>query len=100
MALTKPAHEDPKEVAPVEITKNITTPNAHSGAASGFGMPNGGQSCFGFGVLADVRATWIHTTGLTTSGSDLRDRTDLAAKGQVAIAAYVPGYPAWSPPIC
>jgi hypothetical protein len=95
-----PAHEDPKEVTTVEITQNITTPNAHSSVhtASGFGMPNGGQSCFG--VLADVRTTWIHVTGLSTVDADLRDRKDLAAKGHVAIAAYVPGYPTWSPPIC
>ena len=85
----------------MEITKTIETPNAHISVptASGFGMPNGGQSCFGVLVVAP-RITSIHATGLMTSGTDLRDRKDLAAKGQVAFAAYVPGYPAWSPPIC
>ncbi|MFC5010934.1 hypothetical protein [Nocardioides plantarum] len=58
-----------------------------------------GQSCFG--VLTEARTTWIPATGLsTTDGADVRNRKDLAAKGHVAIAAYVPGYPAWSPPIC
>lgn len=69
--------------------------------ASGLGMPTGGQSCFG--VLADQRASWIPATGLsfeTTETAIVRDRKDLAAKGHVAFAAYVPGYLAWSPPIC
>ncbi|MDO9458059.1 hypothetical protein [Nocardioides sp.] len=87
----------------MEITKNIQTPTALSipssvRPASGFGMPNGGQSCFG--VLADTRTSWIRTTGLMTEGTDARTRKDLAAKGHVALVAYVPGYLAWSPPIC
>ncbi len=89
----------------MEITNTIQTPNPLSSSvrpASGFGMPNGGQSCFG--VLADQRASQIPATGLissmTTEGADVRDRKDLAAKGHVALVAYVPGYPAWSPPPC
>jgi hypothetical protein len=83
----------------VEITNTIQTPIAFSvRPASGFGMPTGGQSCFG--VLADVRTPWTPATGLMTAGSVVRDRKDLAAKGHVALAAYVSGYPAWSPPIC
>lgn len=89
----------------MEITQSIQTPNQLIAStvrpASDFGMPNGGQSCFG--VLAEARTSWIPATGLfssTTDGVDVRDRKDLAAKGHVALAAYVPGYPAWSPPIC
>ncbi|WP_148613957.1 hypothetical protein [Nocardioides rubriscoriae] len=89
----------------MEITNTIQTPNQLISSvrpASGFGMPNGGQqSCFG--ILADARGSWIPATGLismTTEGADVRDRKDLAAKGHVAVVAYVPGYPAWSPPIC
>jgi hypothetical protein len=77
--------------------------------ASGLGMPMSGQSCFS-GVVAglvDGRPSWIQGTGLSIEGTDVitttrvvRDRKDLAAKGHVAFAAYVPGYPAWSPPIC
>lgn len=89
----------------MEITKTIQTPNQLTSSvrpASGFGMPNGGQSCFG--VLADARTPWIDATGLIaeamTAGASVRDRKDLAAKGHVALDAYVPGYLAWSPPIC
>lgn len=35
-----------------------------------------------------------------TSESIVRDRQGLAAKGHVALVAYVPGIPAWSPPLC
>jgi len=90
----------------VEITITNQTPLARTSAptASGFGMPMGGQSCFG--ILTERRATWIPATGMSSSieamtdVTDLRDRKDLAAKGHVAFVAYVPGYPAWSPPIC
>jgi hypothetical protein len=89
----------------MEITQSIQTPStliaSNVRPASDFGMSNGGQSCFG--VLVEARTSWIPATGLsfmTTEGADLRDRKDLAAKGHVAVAAYVPGYPAWSPPIC
>jgi len=84
----------------VEITITNQTPLARTSTrnASGFGMPVGGQSCFG--ILAEQRGTWIPATGLMTAGSVVRDRKDLAAKGHVAFVAYVPGYPAWSPPIC
>ena len=87
----------------MEITNTIQTPIAFSARpASGLGMPNGGQSCFG--VLADARTSWIPATGLSvegiTAGTVVRDRKDLDVKGHVAFVAYVPGYPAWSPPIC
>jgi hypothetical protein len=90
----------------VEITNTIQTPNTLTSTvrtASGFGMPVGGQrSCFG--SLADARGSWTPATGLissmSTDGADVRDRKDLAAKGHVALVAYVPGHPAWSPPIC
>lgn len=89
----------------MEMTQNIPTQNqlvpSSVRSASAFGMPMGGQSCFG--VLAETRTQWIPATGLsfaTTEGADIRNRKDLAAKGHVALAAYVPGYPAWSPPIC
>ena len=76
-------------------------PVATSDIASRFAMPFGDLSCFG--VLADVRGSWIPATGLssdTTNGTVLRDRQDIAAKGHVALVAYIPGHPAWSPPIC
>lgn len=82
----------------MEITNTMTDQTPF---ASGFGMPTGGQSCFD--VFAVERATSIRTSGLViseTNGADVRDRKDLAAKGHVALVAYVPGYPAWSPPIC
>lgn len=84
------------------ITNTVQTPFALTSVrpASGFGMPNGGQSCFG--VLADTRTPSI-TTGLIvsmTTGSVVVDRKDRVAKGHVAVAAYLPGHPAWSPPIC
>ena len=84
----------------MEITITNQTPLARSCTriASGFGMPVGGQSSFD--ILVEQRATWIPATGLMTAGSVVRDRKDLAAKGHVALVAYVPGYPAWSPPIC
>lgn len=68
--------------------------------AFGFGMPMGGQPCSG--VLAETRRSWIDTTGLPFAGTDvvIRDRKALAVKGHVALAAYVPGCLAWSPPIC
>jgi hypothetical protein len=82
-------------------------------AVSGIAMPMSGQSCFGvLGGLAVERPSWIQGTGLSIEGFAfdggdvtgttrvVRDRKDLAAKGHVAFAAYVPGYPAWSPPIC
>jgi hypothetical protein len=94
----------------VEITNTIQTPMVRLSVAdssvrpaSGFGMPDGGQqSCFG--PFADVRNSWIQATGLiapmTAEGTDARERKDLAAKGHVALVAYVPGFLAWSPPIC
>ena len=89
----------------MEITKTIQTPNQLTSSvrtASGFGMPIGGQSCFG--SFADARTPWIDATALIaesmTAGASVRDRKDLAAKGHVALVAYVPGHPAWSPPIC
>jgi hypothetical protein len=73
--------------------------------AFGFGMPMGGQSCAG--VRVATRGSWISATGLPFAGTDVvvRDRKDLAVQGHVALrrtvlAAYVPGFPAWSPPIC
>lgn len=90
----------------MENTMTIQTPNqlvpSSVRPASGFGMPNGGLSCFG--ILADTRATELPATGLFISmdaaGSESRDRKDQVVKGHVALAAYVPGYLAWSPPIC
>lgn len=87
----------------MEITNAVQTPQLTSTEriASGFAMPTGGQSCFG--VLAE-RSPWIDATGLIaeamTTGASVRDRKDLAAMGHVAFVAYVPGLPAWSPPIC
>ena len=88
----------------MEITQNIQTPStlvpSSVRPASGFGMSFDGQSCFG--VLTEERTSRIRTTALSiaTDGVDVRNFKDLAAKGHVALAAYVPGYPAWSPPIC
>ena len=69
--------------------------------AFGFGMPMGGQSCSV--VLTETRRASIPATGLSAWGVDgvvVRDRKGLAVKGHVALAAFVPGHPAWSPPIC
>ena len=87
----------------MEITNTVQTPFALTSVrpASGFGMPNGGLSCFG--VLAETRTPSI-TTGLIvasmTAGTVVVDRKDQVAQGHVAFAAYRPGHPAWSPPIC
>ena len=51
-----------------------------------------------FGAFTSQRS--VDTTGLTTGTSPIRTRKDVAAKGHVALIAYVPGIHAWSPPIC
>ena len=65
------------------------------GSASAFAMSMRGCT---------VGAQWIPATGVTsvvtTPESVICDRKDLAAKGHVALVAYVPGIPAWSPPLC
>ncbi len=83
-------------------TMTSTSTNPCSASRPALAMPTGGQSCFG---PSPTRHARIPATGLfpifeTTTGTEIRDRKDLAAKGHVAFAAYVPGYPAWSPPIC
>jgi hypothetical protein len=62
-------------------------------STSGFAMPTRGCA------IAFVGLASIPATGLST-GTVIRDRQDDAAKGHVGLVAYVPGNPAWSPPIC
>lgn len=62
------------------------------GKTSAFAMSSIGCT---FGLQRDIDAT-----GLTTVVSIDRTRTEAAAKGHVALIAYVPGIHAWSPPIC
>jgi len=84
----------------VEINTTVTPfAIASDQTAFGFVMPTG-QSCSG--VTTATRRTWIRATGLPFAGTDvvIRDRKDLAVQGHVALAAYVPGFHAWSPPIC
>lgn len=87
----------------MEITMTPQTPFACPSVpvASRVAMPMGGRS---LGILAERRTTWIPATGLSfatpTDGTDLRGRNDQAVKGHVALVAYVPGDPAWSPPNC
>lgn len=67
----------------------------------GTAMPICGQVQLGSFVIE--RAARIPATGLsawTPNGTDVRDRFGSAVKGHVALAAYVPGCLAWSPPIC
>ena len=72
------------------------------GSTSAFAMFNrtSGMSERGctFGATAGKQS--VDITGLTTGTSPVRTRQDVAAKGHVALVAYIPGIHAWSPPIC
>ncbi len=65
------------------------------GSASAFAMSMRGCTL----GAQRISATGV-TSVVTTPESVIRDRKDLAAKGHVALVAYVPGIPAWSPPLC
>ena len=55
---------------------------------------------FGTGCLSGLQRP-IDATGLSPAVTTVdRARTEVAAKGHVALIAYVPGIHAWSPPIC
>ncbi len=73
-------------------TMAMTSVSRIPGSTSAFAMPI-------VGCTSGVQR-WVDATGLTTGTSVLRTRTDVAAKGHVALIAYVPGIHAWSPPIC
>lgn len=83
-------------------TMTQTSVSPIQGSTSAFAMFNrtAGISERGctFGATAGLRP--IDTTGLSTGTSPIRTRQDAAAKGHVALIAYVPGTLAWSPPIC
>ena len=83
-------------------TMATTSVSPIQGSASGFAMSNrtSGMSERGCTFGADGTQRWIDTTGLTTATSPIRTRNDVAAKGHVALVAYIPGIHAWSPPIC
>ena len=51
-----------------------------------------------FGATAVLRP--VDATDLSIATSPVRTRQDVAAKGHVALVAYIPGIHAWSPPIC
>ncbi len=74
------------------ITTAMTSISRTAGSTTAFAMPTTG--CH-FGLQR-----WIDVDGDRTVAPLFRTRTDVAAKGHVALIAYVPGIPAWSPPIC
>lgn len=103
-ALTRPAHEALKEVASMEnINTMAQTPVSpiQGSNASAFAMftRTAGMSERGctFGATAVLRP--VDATDLSGT-SPVRTRQDVAAKGHVALIAYIPGTHAWSPPIC
>ncbi|QCW50323.1 hypothetical protein FE634_07720 [Nocardioides dongxiaopingii] len=79
------------------IMTMTTSTTSNPCQTSDFGMPTRGRRA---NIAGEQR---FPTTGLSITGPiarDLRDRKDLAAKGHVALVAYVPGIHAWSPPLC
>ena len=74
------------------ITNTITmTTPTNLGMASGFGMPACGHDAFGTQVTG-TRSVDLRVWTIAGNRSVI--------KGRVAVAAYVPGTHAWSPPIC
>jgi hypothetical protein len=74
------------------ITNTITmTTPTNQGMASGFGMPACRHAAFGTPVTGQRS---VDLRGLEIA----RDR--VVIKGEAAVAAYVPGTNAWSPPLC
>lgn len=80
------------------IAGNATSPilSTTPGSTRAFGMPMPAGGC----AFGSQRISATGLSFVTTPESVIRDRKDLAAKGHVALVAYVPGYHAWSPPIC
>jgi hypothetical protein len=79
----------------VEIT--ITTPAVQLMPSQGAGFAMSGCGHLSVGVVAGVQGTGLRAAG----GIDLIDvdRTRPAVKAHVSATAYLPGIPAWSPPI-
>jgi hypothetical protein len=99
--LTRPAPEEPKEVAPVISIKQQTTPMTPQWINERFAMPNCGQA---FGSATPRSGVF----GTSAFAAIVRERqivpTTVVTKGHLGLAigdvAYVPGTNAWSPPLC
>lgn len=79
------------------MNQTMTSTSTSPCSTFGFALPmsaRGQHAAFGNGIAP------IPATGLTITGTEIRDRKDLAAKGHVSLDAVVPGNRAWSPPLC
>jgi hypothetical protein len=87
--VTTPAPDTPKEVAPMESTKNMMTVMIPSSF---------GASACGHAFGTTTASTAVPFVGTGAFGTVVRDRAVVAKEDMGLAIAYVPGTLAWSSP--